>query len=285
MPRFAANLSMLYPEQAFLDRFAAAAADGFDAVEFLFPYAFQPAELAARLTDLGLTQALFNAPPGDFEAGERGLAGLPARVDDFRRSFLDQALPYAQALACQRVHVMAGLLPAGADKQAHLHTYASNLAWAAAQAAPHGVAVLIEPINTRDMPGYLLSVQADAHALVQQIGAPNLQVQMDLYHCQIMEGDLAMKLRHYLPPAADGQPSRVGHLQIAGVPSRHEPDGGELHYPYLLALIDALGYSGFVGCEYRPQNSQPGGTSAGLGWLRRWRASAAAANTSQALRR
>ena len=283
MPRFAANLSMLYPEHAFLDRFAAAAADGFDAVEYLFPYAFQAAELAARLTDLGLTQALFNAPPGDFEAGERGLAGRPERVDDFRRSFLEQALPYAQALACPRVHVMAGLVTTGADRQAHLHTYTSNLAWAAAQAAPHGVAVLIEPINSRDMPGYLLSRQADAHALVQQIGAANLQVQLDLYHCQIMEGDLAMKLHQYLPARADGKPSQVGHLQIAGVPSRHEPDSGELHYPYLLALIDQLGYSGFVGCEYRPHNTQPGGTSAGLGWLRRWRESAAARTASQAL--
>ena len=285
MPRFAANLSMLYPEHAFLERFAAAAADGFDAVEYLFPYAFQAAELAARLSDLGLTQALFNAPPGDFDAGERGLAGRPERVDDFRRSFLEQALPYAQALACPRLHVMAGLVPAGADKQAHLHTYTNNLAWAAAQAAAHGVAVLIEPINSRDMPGYLLSGQADAHALVRQIGAPNLQVQMDLYHCQIMEGDLAMKLRHYLPASADGKPSRVGHLQIAGVPSRHEPDDGELHYPYLLALIDQLGYSGFVGCEYRPHNTQSGGTSAGLGWLRRWRERAAAGITSQALTR
>ncbi len=280
MPRFAANLSMLYPEHSFLDRFAAAAADGFDAVEYLFPYAFKPAELAARLADLGLSQALINAPPGDFAAGERGLAGRPERVDDFRRSFLDQALPYAQALACPRVHVMAGLLPAGADaqtRQAHLHTYASNLAWAARQAAAHGVAVLIEPINSRDMPGYLLSGQADAHALVQQIGAPNLQVQMDLYHCQIMEGDLAMKLHQYLPATAGGRASQVGHLQIAGVPSRHEPDDGELHYPYLFSLIDQLGYRGVVGCEYRPRNTQPGGTSAGLGWLRRWRDSAAAA--------
>ena len=285
MPRFAANLSMLYPEHVFLDRFAAAAADGFDAVEYLFPYAFKPAELAARLSDLGLTQALFNAPPGDFETGERGLAGRPERVDDFRRSFLEQALPYAQALACPRVHVMAGLVPAGASRQAHLHTYTNNLAWAAAQAAAQGVAVLIEPINSRDMPGYLLSAQAEAHALVQQIGAPNLQVQMDLYHCQIMEGDLAMKLRQYLPTSAGGRASQVGHLQIAGVPSRHEPDSGELHYPYLLDLIDALGYSGFVGCEYRPQNNQPGGTSAGLGWLRRWRESAVAPQPPQALTR
>jgi hydroxypyruvate isomerase len=266
MPRFAANLSMLYNEHGFLDRFAAAAADGFDAVEYLFPYAFDRAELAARLQAHGLTQALFNAPPGDFEAGERGLACLPDREEDFRRGFVEQALPYAQALGCRRVHVMAGLAPAGVAREALAACYEANLAWAARQAAPHGVAVLIEPINTRDIPGYFLNRQDQAHALVRRIGAANLQVQMDLYHCQIVEGDLAMKLRDYL---FGGQ---VGHLQIAGVPERHEPDLGELNYPYLFELIDALGWAGFVGCEYRPRDTRPGGTSAGLGWLRDWRA-------------
>ncbi len=265
MPRFAANLSMLYNEHAFLDRFAAAAADGFDAVEYLFPYDFVPAEIAARLCDHGLTQALFNAPPGDFAAGERGLACLPQRVDEFRRGFGEQALPYAQALGCRRVHVMAGLAPAGVSHGALQATYQANLAWAAQQAAPHGIAVLIEPINPRDIPGYFLNRQDEAHALVQAIGAPNLQVQMDLYHCQIVEGDLAMKLRQYLPTG------RVGHLQIAGVPERHEPDLGELNHPYLFELIDVLGYDGFVGCEYRPRDAGPGGTTAGLGWLQRWR--------------
>ena len=271
MPRFAANLSMLYPEHAFLDRFAAAAADGFDAVEYLFPYAFTVAELADRLQAHGLTQALFNAPPGDFDAGERGLACLPDRIDEFRRGFIDQALPYAQALGCQRVHVMAGLAPVGVAREALTDCYRANLAWAAAQAAAHGVAVQIEPINTRDIPGYFLNRQDSAHALVQAIGAPNLQVQFDLYHCQIVEGDLAMKLRQYL--GSDGM-GRVGHLQIAGVPERHEPDEGELNYPYLLDLIDTLGYTGFVGCEYRPKDNSAGGTSAGLGWLRRYRTGA-----------
>ena len=266
MPRFAANLSMLYNEHGFLDRFAAAAADGFDAVEYLFPYAVARQELAARLRDLGLTQALFNAPPGNFEAGERGLACLPDRVDEFRRSFVEQALPYAEALGCQRVHVMAGLAPAGAPREALQACYEANLAWAAQQAAPHGVAVLIEPINTRDIPGFFLNRQDQAHAIVQAIGGPNLQVQMDLYHCQIVEGDLAMKLKHYLPGG------HVGHLQIAGVPERHEPDLGELHHPYLFELIDALGWSGFIGCEYRPRDTRPGGTTAGLGWLRQYRA-------------
>ena len=275
MPRFAANLSMLYPEHAFLDRFAAAAADGFDAVEYLFPYAFTAAELAARLQAHGLIQALFNAPPGNFDAGERGLACLPDRVDEFRRGFVEQALPYAQALGCRRVHVMAGLAPAGGAREALADCYRANLAWAAAQAAPHGVAVLIEPINPRDIPGYFLNRQDAAHALVQAIAAPNLQVQFDLYHGQIVEGDLAMKLRQYL--SADGSRrvgSTVGHIQVAGVPERHEPDRGEVNFPYLLDLIDALGYTGFVGCEYRPGDTGPGGTSAGLGWLRRYRAGA-----------
>jgi len=272
MPRFAANLSMMYTEVAFLDRFAAAAADGFDAVEYLFPYAFDRAVLAEHLRATGLTQALFNAPPGNFEAGERGLACLPDRVDEFRRGFVERALPYAQALGCERVHVMAGLVPAGAPREALTACYLGNLAWAAGQAARQGVAVLIEPINTRDIPGYFLNRQDEAHAWVQQIAAPNLQVQMDLYHCQIVEGDLAMKLRQYLPGAAAGVASRVGHLQIAGVPERHEPDLGELNYPYLFDLIDTLGFTGFVGCEYRPRDTRQGGTSAGLGWLRAYRA-------------
>ncbi len=288
MPRFAANLSMMYTEFDFLDRFAAAAADGFDAVEYLFPYAFDAPVLAEHLRANGLAQALFNAPPGHFEAGERGLACLPDRVQEFRQGFVELALPYAQALGCQRVHVMAGLAPAGGPREALTACYLSNLAWAADQAARQGVTVLIEPINTRDIPGYFLNRQAEAHAVVQQLAAPNLQVQMDLYHCQIVEGDLAMKLRLYLPGDVAGVvagavendaagvvahvTSRVGHIQIAGVPDRHEPDLGELNHPYLLDLIDALGYTGFVGCEYRPRNSGPGGTSAGLGWLRAYRA-------------
>ena len=257
MPRFAANLSFLYGEHAFVDRFAAAARDGFRAVEFAFGYDFDRRDLATRLTDHGLQQVLINAPPGDLQAGERGLAGLPGREADFRRALLELALPYAQALRCPRIHVMAGVLPAGAERAAHRATFVANLAWAAAQAASAGIELLIEPINTRDVPGYLLNRQDEAHAIVAEVGAPNLKVQMDLYHCQIVEGDVAMKLRQYLPTG------RVGHLQIAGVPERHEPDRGELHHPYLFALIDELGYNGHVGCEYRPA----AGTSAGLGWM------------------
>jgi hydroxypyruvate isomerase len=257
MPRFAANLSMMYSEHDFLDRFAAAAADGFAAVEYLFPYAHDRQELAQRLAEHGLQQVLFNAPPGDWERGDRGMACLPGREDEFRRGFAEQALPYALALNCPRIHLMAGLVPEGAERAQLRPTYIANLRWAAAQAAVHGIDVLIEPINTRDIPRFFLNRQDDAHAVVTEVGAPNLKVQMDLYHCQIVEGDLAMKIRQYLPTG------RVGHFQIAGVPGRHEPDIGEVNYAYLFALLDELGYSGHVGCEYRPR----GGTSAGLDWF------------------
>jgi hydroxypyruvate isomerase len=262
MPQFAANLSMLYPEHPFLDRFVAAARDGFQAVEYLFPYAFKTDDIAARLKANGLQQVLFNAPPGDWDAGERGLACLPGRDSEFRDG-VHQALAYAQALACPRVHIMAGLVPAGTDRQALMPTYLANLRWACAQAAPLGIDLLIEPINTRDIPGFFLNRQDHAHEVLASVGAANLKVQMDLYHCQIVEGDVAMKLRQYLPTG------RVGHVQIAGVPQRHEPDLGELNYPYLFSVLDELGYSGWVGCEYRPAaGMQPGGTSAGLGWLK-----------------
>ena len=257
MPRFAANLSMMYTEVDFLDRFAAAATDGFAAVEYLFPYAFDKTEIAEQLKVHGLTQALFNGPPGDWDKGERGLASLPGREAQFRASVTEKALPYAQALGCRRVHLMAGLLPEGADRAAHRATYLENLAWACKQAASRGVQILIEPINVRDVPGYFLNRQDHAHEVVREVGAPNLLVQMDLYHCQIVEGDVATKLRQYLPTG------RVGHLQIAGVPERHEPDLGELNHRYLFDVIDATGWVGHIGCEYRPRAR----TSAGLGWL------------------
>ena len=273
MPRFAANLSMLYTEHPFLDRFAAAASDGFKAVEYLFPFAFDAKDIAQRLKDNGLQQVLFNAPPGNWDAGERGMACLPSREAEFRSSF-EQALVYADALDCPRVHVMAGLAPKDADR-AHLQaTYEANLAWAAQQAANAGRDVLMEPINTRDIPGFFLNRQDEAHRIIESIGASNLKVQMDLYHCQIVEGDVAMKLRKYLPTG------RVGHLQIAGVPERHEPDIGELNHPYLFKLIDELsangGWDGWVGCEYRPaRGAVPGGTSAGLDWFKAMSASKA----------
>ena len=277
MPRFAANLSLLYTELPFLDRFEAAARDGFEAVEYLFPYAFDLAELLARLKANGLQQVLFNAPPGgtdsagidaNWAAGARGTASVPGREAEFRAG-VELALRYADALDCPRIHCMAGLLSesaAGADQESAARSvYVSNLRWAATEAAKSGRTILIEPINPRDMPRFFLNRQDDAHAVVQEVGAPNLQVQMDLYHCQIVEGDVAMKLRQYLPTG------RVGHLQIAGVPERHEPDVGELNCAYLFEVIDEVaaqcGWQGWVGCEYRPRmGAEPGGTSRGLGW-------------------
>jgi len=256
MPKFAANLSMMYQEHDFLDRFAAAAKDGFKGVEFLFPYDHPAADIKARLTGNGLTQALFNAPPGDWSKGERGLGSLPGREDEFRRSF-DQALEYARVLGNTCLHAMAGLIAPGTERARHRDTYVKNLAWAADQAAPLAITCVIEPINTRDIPGFFLNTQAEAHAICAETGKKNVKVQMDFYHCQIVEGDLAMKLKQYV--------AGVGHIQIAGVPERHEPDVGEINYPYLFSLMDHLGYDGWVGCEYRPQ----GGTSAGLGWLAR----------------
>ena len=259
MPRFAANLSLLYPQHDFLDRFAAAKADKFDAVEYLFPYDYPAADLKQRLDDNGLEQVVFNAPPGDWAKGEKGTASLPGRESEFRAGFL-RALEYAAVLGNKSIHVMAGLLPCEADRVRHQGVYLENLAFATAEAAKAGITVLIEPINPRDMPGFFLNRQDQAHAICRDVGAANLKVQFDCYHCQIVEGDLATKLRRDM--------AGIGHIQIAGVPDRHEPDAGELNYPYLFRLIDELGYDGWIGCEYRPK----GDTSAGLEWLRRWRA-------------
>jgi 2-dehydrotetronate isomerase len=253
MLRFAANLNMMYTEFPLLERFAAAARDGFTAVECLFPYQHSAVELGAQLKEQRLQLILINAPPGDWAAGERGLAALPGREVEFR-SAICTAIEYAHALECARVHVMAGLQPAGVERAAMRETFVNNLRWAVGVAS--GIQLLIEPINPRDMPGYFLNRQDEAHAIVDEIGNPALRVQMDLYHCQIVEGDVSAKLRKYL--------RRVGHVQIAGVPDRHEPDHGELDYSYVLDLIDELGYRGWIGCEYLPKN----GTSEGLGWLR-----------------
>ncbi|ADP19290.1 hydroxypyruvate isomerase 2 [Achromobacter xylosoxidans A8] len=255
MSRLAANLSMMYTEHPFLDRFEAAARDGFAAVEFLFPYEYPAAELKTRLEAQGLSQALFNAPPGDWAAGERGTASLPGRESEFRHG-VEQALEYAAALGNRKLHLMAGLIQPGQDRAAHRAVYQENLAWAARAAAAAGVTVLIEPINTRDIPGFFLNRQDEAQAICAEVGADNLKVQFDIYHCQIVEGDIAVKLKRDM--------AGIGHIQIAGVPDRHEPDLGELNYPYLFEQIDALGYAGWIGCEYRPR----AGTSAGLGWAR-----------------
>lgn len=264
MPKFAANLSMLYPELPFLERFSAAAADDFEAVEFLFPFDYEPAVLADQLARHGLRQVLFNAPPGNWAQGEKGLACLPGREAEFSAS-IDRALMYAHALACPRVHVMAGIMPPAIAYESLRATYVANFREAARRAAPVGVTLLIEPLNQRDNPGYFVSRQDEAHALIAEIGEPNVGVQMDLYHCQIVEGDVAMKIRQWLPSG------RVSHLQIAGVPERHEPDVGELNYRYLFAVLDEVaaqcGWQGWVGCEYRPaRGAVADGTRAGLAW-------------------
>jgi hydroxypyruvate isomerase len=246
---------MMYTEHAFLDRFAAAAADGFKAVEYLFPYEHTPGAIAERLQAHDLTQVLFNLPPGDWAAGERGMACHPGREAEFAQT-VQTALPYARATGCQRLHAMAGLLHAGVSPEQARSTYVNNLRAAAHVLADEGITLLIEPINTRDMPGYFLNWQQQAHDIVAEVGAPNLKVQMDFYHCQIMEGDLTRRLERHL--------QQVGHIQIASVPDRHEPDGGEVAFAHLFERLDALGFDGWIGCEYRPA----GATSAGLGWAR-----------------
>ncbi len=266
MPRFAANLTMMYTEHGFLDRFAAAAQDGFTAVEFLFPYDHPAQVVADRLKEHGLRQILFNAPPGNWAAGERGITALPGREQEFRDGFL-RALEYAHALECPRIHAMAGLVPAIADRARLRETYLSNLAWAADQAQPAGIQVLIEPIAQRNIPGFFLNRQDEGHAIAAETGKPNLKILMDLFHCQVEEGDLAIKIRKYLD---NPKQTRVGHFQIAGVPERHEPSSGEVRYGYLFDLIDQLGYEGWIGCEYIPK----AGTSEGLGWLKDLRSAA-----------
>jgi hydroxypyruvate isomerase len=254
MPKFAANLTMMFNEVPFPQRFEAAARAGFEAVEFLFPYDHAPQEVAQWLQQNRLVNALFNLPPGDWAAGERGLAALPGREEEFRAS-VARALEYAQAMGTRNLHAMAGLVPADAPREQHREVFVSNLRHAARELGRHGITLLMEPINQRDMPGYFLNTQAEAHAIREDLGEPNLKVQMDFYHAQIVEGDLAMTLRKHL--------AGIGHVQIAGVPSRNEPDDGEVNYPYLFRLLDEVGYEGWVGCEYRPR----GRTEDGLGWM------------------
>jgi len=257
MPKFAANLSFLFQEVGFLDRFAAAAAAGFKAVEYLSPYEQPPEFIAAQLTRHGLVQAMFNMPPGDWAAGERGIAGLIGREAEFRDG-VETALAYAKATSCRLLHAMAGVLPAGHDRAEAERVYVANLRYAVERLAGEGVTVIIEPINTRDIPGYLLNTTTQAMSVIERVGYSNLKLQLDLYHVQIMEGDLAHRIR--------GLAGHYPHVQIAGNPGRHEPDVGEINYPYLFDLLDELGYSGWIGCEYRPRAE----TAAGLGWAKRY---------------
>jgi len=251
--KLAANLSMMFNEVPFLERFSAAAACGFKGVEFLFPYEYEPRVVAAALEDGKLTQALFNLPPGDWAAGERGMAAIPGREREFAES-IELALEYAGALRCPRVHVMSGLLPADVPVEDCQRVYESNLRLATSRFAQRRVEAVIEPINHRDIPSYFLNTTRQAMAVIERIGAPNLKLQLDLYHAQITEGDLV----HHVRDLAGS----YTHVQIAGNPDRNEPDFGEVNYAYVLEQLEASGYQGWVGCEYRPKN----GTREGLGW-------------------
>ena len=258
MPRFAANLSMMFNEWSFLDRFAAAADAGFTAVEFLFPYEHKPEEVAQRLERNRLTQALFNLPPGDWQKGERGLAALPERFDELQAG-VETALTYAAATGVKRLHLMAGLAPRDAR---NIDAYRRAVTWTAERVARAGVELMLEPINGRDMPGYFLNDFGFAATLIRELNLPNLKLQFDIYHRQIIHGDVVVSLRALMP--------MIGHIQIASIPSRHEPTTEELNDTFLFSELDRLGYAGFIGCEYRPR----AGTLEGLGWFTPYRAEA-----------
>ena len=254
MPRFAANLSMMFNEVPFLDRFALAAKAGFKGVEFLFPYDHPAAEIAARLKDNGLQQVLFNAPAGDFAKGERGMAAIPGKQAAFRDS-IKLALEYATTLACPRLHIMAGLKPEGVAHDTLTAVYGANLTYAAEECAKVGVKPIIEPINHRDIPGFFLNTTDQAAAIIAAVGPEKLGMQFDLYHCQITEGDVVKRVEKHLP--------LIAHMQVADTPGRHEPGTGEVNWPFVFKTIDALGFRGWIGCEYRPA----GDTLAGLSWF------------------
>ncbi len=249
MPKFAANLSMMFTEVPFLDRFEAAARAGFKGVEFLFPYDFAADDIASRLKANGLTQALFNLPPGDWEKGERGMAALPGREADFEAA-VRQAVAYAEATDCRLLHAMSGLRHHGA----HWATYISNLKVACKIAGDAGVTIIIEPINQVDIPGFFLETTAMARAAIFEVGVDNIALQFDLYHRQIQEGDVARAIDEFGPLAR--------HYQIASPPDRGEPDDGEMNYPFLFKRIDDSGFDGWLGCEYKPR----GDTVKGLAW-------------------
>ena len=254
MPKFAANLTMLYNEVDFLDRFRAAADAGFQGVEYLFPYDFGKDELAGRLADNGLEQVLHNLPAGDWGAGERGIGCLPDRVGEFQDG-VGRAIDYARALGCPRVNCLAGIAPDGADPARLTETFVANLRFAAGKLGEAGIQLLIEPINTRDIPGFFLTGTGQANAVIDAVGSDNLGLQYDIYHMQIMEGDLA--------PTIQGNLARISHMQLADNPGRHEPGTGEINYPFLFDFIDRIGYTGWIGCEYKPAAA----TTEGLSWV------------------
>jgi hydroxypyruvate isomerase len=257
MPRFAANLTMMFTEWAFLDRFAAAADAGFGAVEYLFPYEHPPEAIAARLEKFGLEQALFNLPPGNWAAGERGIAALHGRFDELQAG-VETGLRYAEATRVKRLHLMSGL--ADPTDPAAVEAYRKAVAWTAERLGAAGLDLVLEPINSRNMPGYFLRDFGFATDLIAALNLPNLKLQFDLYHCQIIHGDVTMRLRQLMPV--------IGHVQTASVPSRHEPGTEEMNDGFLFAELDRLGYEGFVGCEYNPR----AGTLDGLGWFESYKA-------------
>ncbi len=256
MPKLAANLSTLFPHLDFLDRFAAAARAGFRSVEFQFPYAHPAPAVAECARAAGVEVVLHNAPPGS-RPGDRGVACLPGREAEFRDT-AERALEYARAVGCRRIHCLAGVLPEGADRARHHDVYVANLRHAAERFAAQGVVLLVEPINTRSIPGYFLTGTRQAEQVLEEIAAPNAFIQFDLFHMQIMQGDLAHTVERLLP--------RIGHMQLADVPGRNEPGTGEINFDFLLRHIDALGYAGWIGCEYNPI----GDTAEGLAWAKRW---------------
>lgn len=256
MPKFAANLTMLFTELPFVERFQAAAEAGFQGVEYLFPYDFPADTLAAELKKHGLTQVLHNLPAGDWAGGERGIAVLPERIEEFRAG-VDRAIAYATALGCTQVNCLAGIVPAGACQNTARRTFVDNLRYAAGKLRAAGIRLLIEPINTVDIPGFFLSRTAQALEIIAEVGSDNLFVQYDIYHAQRMEGELANTIAQNLP--------RIAHIQLADNPGRNEPGSGEINYPWLFRHIDQLGYTGWIGCEYKPA----AGTRAGLGWIER----------------
>lgn len=254
MARFAANLSMLFTEVDFLERFEAAARAGFKGVEYLFPYDHSATEIKQRLEANGLEQVLHNLPAGDWAAGERGIACHPDRVEEFRAG-VDTAIEYATELGCRQLNCLAGIVPEGVSQEQAHRTLVDNLRYAAERLGQAGILLLAEPINTRDIPGFFLNRTEQALALFDEVGSDNLKLQYDIYHMQIMEGDLAPTIERYL--------ARIAHVQLADNPGRHEPGTGEINYPFLFAHLERLGYDGWIGCEYKPATT----TQEGLGWL------------------
>ena len=255
MPKFAANLTMLFNEVPFLERFAAAKAAGFEAVEYLFPYAYDKNELAGLLKTHRLKQVLHNLPAGNWDGGERGIACHPDRVEEFRQG-VDQAIAYAKALGCTQVNCLAGKLPTGVSREQAQTTFVANLKYAADKLKAAGIRLLIEPINSYDIPGFFLNTTAQAAAVLEAVGSDNLWIQYDIYHAQRMEGELAATAQKYL--------TRIAHIQLADNPGRNEPGTGEINYPFLFRHLEAIGYTGWIGCEYKPKTK----TVDGLGWIK-----------------